>query len=123
MPAPKPYVIPPEPPKVSTKQEIRRRLYGRPAEEQDKILRGFRTEAAAQAFLASLGKADIMPKLSDAELLRRQQDLDRQWLEKLDADAARRAEKAADKSCHSGLGDPDWTDRRSDRAWIWGDKA
>src|SRR5438105_11852081 len=109
------YVIPPEPPRVSTKQAIRRRLFGRPAAEQDKVLKGLRTQVAAQAFLDSLGEPDIEPKLSDAELMRRQAELDSQWLWKLDADAARRAEMAADKSFTVGPDDPDWEDRfRSD---------
>jgi hypothetical protein len=104
---------------VSTKQAIRRRLYGRPAAEQDRILKGFRTQVEAQAFLDSLGKADIEPKLSDAELMRRQQEIDYNWQCKLDADAAHA--HAAPQSCHAGPADPDFADRRSDRAWIWGD--
>ena len=117
-----PRPIPPEPPRVDTLLEIRRRLFGRPLVEQSKVLKSFRTQVAAQADLDSLPEPDIEPRLSDAELLRRQQDLDRQWLWKLDADAARRAEIAADKSCHTGIDDPDWLERRSERAWIWGDR-
>jgi hypothetical protein len=123
MPTPKPWAIPPEPPKLSTLLAIRQRLWQRPLAEQDKIVRSFRKEVDALAYLASLGEPDIAPKLSDDELIRRQADLDRHWQEKLDADAERAANRAADKSCHAGSGDPDWRDRRSDRSWIWGDKA
>jgi hypothetical protein len=124
MPAPKPSPIPPEPVRVSTKQEIRRRLYGRPGEETERIIKSFRTQpepqVAAQAFLDSLGKPDIEPRLSDAELLKRQMEIDRHWQDKLDADAERA--HSAPQSCHSGPGDPDFGDRRSDRSWIWGDR-
>jgi hypothetical protein len=123
MQARKPYVIPPEPPKLSTLEAIRQRLYGRPLAEQDRIIKAFCTQVAALAFLASLSEPDIAPKLSDAELIRRQSELDYQWRCKLDADAERAARLAADKSCHTGPADPDWPDRRSDRSWIWGDKA
>jgi hypothetical protein len=124
MPVPKPSPIPPEPARVDTLLAIRRRLFGRPKAEQDKVLNSFRTQVAAQAFLDTLPEPDIEPKLSDAELLRRQLELDRQWLEKLDADAARRAEQEARdaQSCHTCIDDPDWLERRSERAWIWGDR-
>ena len=116
--------IPPEPPRVDTKLAIRRRLFGRTKAEQDKVLNSFRTQVAAQAYLDSLPEPDIEPKLTDAELLRRQLDLDRQWMEKLDADAARRAEQEARdaQSCHRCIDDPDWLERRSERSWIWGDR-
>jgi hypothetical protein len=76
--------IPPEPPRVSTLLAIRRRLYGRPLAEQDRIIEGFRTQVAAQAFLDSLPKALIEPKLSEAELIRRQQEIDASWEDKTD---------------------------------------
>jgi hypothetical protein len=112
--------IPPEPPRVDTLLAIRRRLFGRPKAEQDKVLKSFRTQVAAQAFLDSLPEPDIEPRLSDAELLRRQLELDRQWMEKLDADAARRAERDAKAGYHTGIDDPDWLEHRSLRGWIWG---
>jgi hypothetical protein len=121
MQAPKPYVIPPEPPRVSTLAAIRQRLWQRPLAEQDKIVKGFRTQVAAQEFLDSLGKPDIAPRLSEAELIRRQAEIDNVW----EGVLAERAERAAQeaKSYHAGRDDPDWPDRRSDRTWIWGDKA
>jgi hypothetical protein len=116
--------IPPEPPRVDTLLAIRRRLFGRPQAELSKLLKSFRTQVAAQAYFDSLPEPDIESKLSDAELLRRQLELDHQWQWKLDTDAARRAEAAAaDQSCHTGIDDPDWLERRSERSWIWGDKA
>jgi hypothetical protein len=113
MPAPKPYVIPPEPPRVSTLLAIRQHLYWRPLAEQEEILRRFRTQVAAQAFLDSL-KADIVPKLSAAELVRRQQELDYHWQCKLDADAALAERNAQSASCHVGVGDPDWEQKFRD---------
>jgi hypothetical protein len=121
--------IPPEPPRASTMQAIRRRLYGRPVAEQDRIIKGFSTQAAAQAFLDGLHKPDpdvahrIEPKLSDAELLRRQQNLDAMWEQKLQADAERAEREAQERLCHIGRADPDWPDHRSEKSWIWGDKA
>ena len=114
--------IPPEPPKVDTLLAIRRRLFGRSKAEQDKVLRSFRKEVDALAYLNSLPEPDIEPRLSDAELLRRQLELDRHWREKLQADAERRADRAADTSCHTCIDDPDWLEHRSFRGWIWGDR-
>jgi hypothetical protein len=122
--------IPPEPPRVDTLLAIRRRLFGRPQAEVSKLLKSFRTQVAAKAYLDNLEEQDktnlaakrIEPRLSDAELLRRQLELDRQWMQKLDADAARRAECAANAGCHTGIDDPDWLERRSERSWIWGDR-
>jgi hypothetical protein len=113
--------IPPEPPCVATLQAIRRRLWQRPTTEQDRIIKGLRTQVAAETFLATLPKPDIEPKLSNAELIRRQAEIDRVWEGVLAERAARAIE--AGKSCHTGPADPDWPERRSDKVWIWGDKA
>jgi hypothetical protein len=49
----------------------------------------------------------VKEKLSEVEIHRRQQIIDRLWEEKLEREAYERR-LAKEKSCHRGPGDPDW---------------
>ena len=81
-------------------------------EEIAKVLGGFEEEMLADLYRRreeSRPKAKVLefpPKLSEQELLRRQQIIDQSW--NLVVEQRRALEKLAERNCHRGPQDSDW---------------
>lgn len=85
-------------------------------EEIAKVLGGFEEEMLADLYrrrreeeLRRRSKAKVLEfpaKLSEQELLRRQEVIDQAWEQVLEE--RRRLEEIAKRSCHRGPGDSDW---------------